>query len=52
MAIETSTNFKILDNMPIDTRFVVENESDLETLKAYEGLVVYVTSTKKQKIYL
>lgn len=51
MAIKVATNFEILDIMPIDTRFVVENESELANLKAYAGLEVYIKSTSIKKRY-
>lgn len=51
MAIKIATNFEILDSMPIDTRFVVENESELANLKAYAGLEVYIKSTSIKKRY-
>lgn len=51
MAIKVATNFEILDIMPIDTRFVVENERELANLKAYAGLEVYIKSTSIKKRY-
>lgn len=51
MAIKVATNFEILDSMPIDTRFVVENENELVNLKAYAGLEVYIKSTSVKKRY-
>ena len=51
MAIKVATNFEILDKMPIDNRFVVENDSDLANIKAYAGLEVYIKSTSVKKRY-
>ena len=51
MAIKVATNFEILDSMPIDTRFVVENENELVDLKAYAGLEVYIKSASIKKRY-
>jgi hypothetical protein len=46
-----ATNFQVGSAQPIDSRFVVENESDLSGLKAYEGLEVYIKQTKTKKMY-
>lgn len=46
-----ASNFELGSAQPIDSRLVVENESDLSSLIAYEGLEVYVKSLKAKKMY-
>lgn len=46
-----ATNFQVGSAQPIDSRFVVEKESELSGLKAYEGLEVYVKELKSKKMY-
>lgn len=46
-----ASNFELGSAQPIDSRLVVENESDLSSLIAYEGLEVYIKSLKLKKIY-
>lgn len=46
-----AANFEVGSAQPIDTRFVVQNESDLDNLKKYEGLEVYILSLQIKKIY-
>ena len=46
-----AANFELGSAQPIDSRFVVATESDLNGLKVYEGLEVYVKSLKAKKYY-
>lgn len=46
-----ASNFELGSAQPIDSRLVVENESNLSSLIAYEGLEVYIKSLKSKKIY-
>lgn len=46
-----ATNFEVGSAQPIDTRFVVQSESDLANLKVYEGLEVYVKDLKAKRLY-
>lgn len=51
MAIIIGDNFKVGAASPIDSRFVVENDSELEGLLKYEGLIVYCKSKAKYYRY-
>ena len=46
-----ATNFEVGSAQPIDTRFVVQSESDLANLKVYEGLEVYIKDLKAKRLY-
>ena len=46
-----ATNFEVGSAQPIDTRFVVQSESDLANLKVYEGLEVYIKDLKTKRLY-
>lgn len=46
-----ATNFEVGSAQPIDTRFVVQSESDLANLKVYEGLEVYIKDLKEKRLY-
>lgn len=46
-----ASNFELGSAQPIDSRLVVENESNLSSLIAYEGLEVYIKSLKSKKMY-
>ena len=46
-----AANFELGSAQPIDSRFVVATESDLNGLKVYEGLEVYIKDTKLKKRY-
>ena len=46
-----ATNFEVGSAQPIDTRFVVQSESDLANLKVYEGLEVYIKDVKAKRLY-
>ena len=46
--ITITTNFDVAAKIPLDSRTIVDNESDLSALaNAYEGLLVYVKNKKK-----
>lgn len=45
------TNIKDLIDTKIDSRFVVQSESDLENIRVYEGLEVYIKDLKIKKLY-
>ena len=49
--IELTTGFKYNSDRPIDDRFVVETKSDLDTIKKYEGLKVFVTEESRSYEY-
>ena len=46
-----ATNFEVGSAQPIDSRFVVQSESDLANLKVYEGLEVYIKDLKAKRLY-
>jgi hypothetical protein len=46
-----ASNFELGSAQPIDSRLVVDNESNLSSLIVYEGLEVYVKSLKTKKMY-
>lgn len=53
--IGVTSGFKLVSGAPIDARFTAEDETDLQSLidngAVYEGLEVYVKSTKKKMQY-
>jgi hypothetical protein len=53
--IGVTSGFKLVSGAPIDARFTAEDDTDLQSLidngAVYEGLEVYVKSTKKKMVY-
>ena len=53
--INVTSGFKLVSGQPIDARFVVEDETELESLitngAVYEGLHVWVKSLGKEKVW-
>jgi hypothetical protein len=50
LAIQVNSGLRVLDNTPVDERYVVSELTDLTTFASnnvYEGLIVYVTATNQ-----
>jgi hypothetical protein len=55
MAFQLGSNFELKQQVPLDTRVVVSNQTERNALvtnnQAYQGLIVYVTSENKYYFY-
>ena len=53
--INVTSGFKLISGQPIDARFIVEDETELQTIvtngAVYEGLHVWVKSLGKEKVW-